>query len=80
MISGELKSFAIARNDKKWHWAKAVLSSDGKSVVVSSDKVSARFAVRYAYGSNPFAVRYAYGSNPSEAHFYSKDGLSTSPF
>jgi sialate O-acetylesterase len=60
MISGELKSFAIAGNDKKWHWAKAVLSSD---------KVSARFAVRYAYDSNP-----------REAHFYSKDGLSTSPF
>lgn len=64
---GELKRFAIAGPDKKWHWATAKI--DGDEVVVSSPEVP-----------NPVAVRYAYSMNPTGANLYNKDGLPASPF
>ena len=64
---GKLKWFAIAGKDKVWHWADAVI--DGQSVVVSSDKVAA-----------PVAVRYAFTMNPEGANLYNKEGLPASPF
>ena len=46
-----LKGFAIAGADKKFYWASA--SIVGNKVVVSSDKVTAPVAVRYAWADNP---------------------------
>ncbi|MGE5295300.1 MAG: sialate O-acetylesterase [Solirubrobacterales bacterium] len=48
---GPLKGFAIAGTDRKFVWADAVI--EGKTVVVSSDKVSKPVAVRYAWADNP---------------------------
>lgn len=64
---GELKYFAIAGADKKFVWAKATIQ--GKSVIVSSDKVP-----------QPVAVRYAWADNPEGANLYNKEGLPASPF
>lgn len=47
----EVKGFAIAGNDKQFHWAKAVI--EGNEIVVYSDKVAAPVAVRYAWADNP---------------------------
>ncbi len=47
----EVKGFAIAGSDKKFHWAKA--SIEGNEVVVYSDRVADPKAVRYAWADNP---------------------------
>ena len=65
---GKLNSFAIAGKDRKWHWANAEIKGD--TVVVSSMRVSA-----------PVAVRYAWAMNPSQRNLlYNKEGLPASPF
>jgi sialate O-acetylesterase len=68
MIKGdsELKGFAIAGSDKKFYWANANI--DGKTVLVSSEKVP-----------NPVAVRYAWAANPI-CNLYNQEGLPASPF
>lgn len=63
----ELKHFAIASEDRKFVWAKAVIR--GNKVVVSSPEVK-----------HPVAVRYAWSDNPSDANLCNKDGLLASPF
>lgn len=63
----ELKHFAIAGEDRKFVWAKAVIR--GNKVVVSSLEVK-----------HPVAVRYAWSDNPSDANLCNKDGLLASPF
>ena len=64
----KLRCFAVAGEDKVWHWADAVI--DGNTVVVSSDKVP-----------NPVAVRYAFSMNPvGGANLYNIEGLPASPF
>lgn len=62
-----LKGFAVAGDDRIWHWADAMIV-EGK-VVVSSDSVN-----------NPVAVRYAYSMNPQGANLYDKGGLPALPF
>jgi len=64
---GKRKRFAIAGEDKKWHWAYAVI--DNNTVVVSSPNVP-----------KPAAVRYAYAMNPEGCNLYNRDGLPASPF
>jgi sialate O-acetylesterase len=64
---GKLARFAIAGEDKAWHWADATI--DGNTVVVKSDKVE-----------KPVAVRYAFSMNPAGANLYNKDGIPASPF
>jgi len=65
---GKLDTFAIAGEDKKWHWADAEISGD--KVVVSSKEVP-----------SPVAVRYAWAMNPSQRNLlYNKEGLPASPF
>ena len=64
---GTLKRFSVAGADGKWIWADATI--DGDSVVVSSAKVNA-----------PVAVRYAYTNNPEGANLYNREGLPASPF
>lgn len=63
---GDLKGFAIAGEDQKFHWAKAVIQ--GNQIIVSSDEVP-----------NPVAVRYDWGNNP-EGNLYNGAGLPASPF
>lgn len=63
---GELKGFAVAGMDRKWHWAAAQIV--GNSVIVSSPSVP-----------DPWAVRYAWGMNP-EATLYNSAGLPAVPF
>lgn len=65
---GELKRFEIAGADQVWHWAKAAIHGK-ETVVVSSDKVSA-----------PIAVRYAWASNPEGANLVNSEGLPASVF
>lgn len=48
---GELKGFAIAGADQKFHWAKAEIK--GNQIVLSSADVPDPVAVRYAWGNNP---------------------------
>ncbi|MCR9117935.1 MAG: sialate O-acetylesterase [bacterium] len=64
---GKLQRFAIAGEDKKWHWAEATI--DGDTIVVKSKEVK-----------NPVAVRYAFSMNPVGANLYNKEGLPASPF
>jgi len=62
----KLTGFAIAGEDKVFHWADAKI--DGNTVVVSSDKVAKPAAVRYAWADNP------------ECNLYNKEGIPASPF
>ena len=62
-----LKYFAIAGEDRKWTWADAKIERD--AVVVSSPKVKA-----------PVAVRYAWGSGQQEANLFNKAGLPGAAF
>ncbi len=48
--SDKLQGFAIAGDDKVFHWADAVI--DGDTVVVSSPEVAKPVAIRYAWGPN----------------------------
>jgi len=47
VLDGSLQRFAVAAQDKLWHWADAVI--DGPTVLVSSPNVPAPLAARYAY-------------------------------
>lgn len=64
---GMLKRFAIAGEDRQWHWADAKI--DGDTVLVSSAKVK-----------QPVAVRYAWSMNPEGSNLYNTEGLPASPF
>lgn len=50
-VGKEISGFAIAGDDKKFYWAKAII--EGGEVVVYSDKVSKPVAVRYDWTDNP---------------------------
>jgi sialate O-acetylesterase len=63
---GKLTGFAVAGADRKFVWADAKI--EGDTVVVSSDKVAAPVAVRYAWANNP------------DCNLYNKAGLPASPF
>lgn len=53
MCSGTvLQTFAIAGEDRVWHWAEAKIVGEDKVVVWSSDVPDPR-AVRYAFNNNP---------------------------
>jgi sialate O-acetylesterase len=62
----ELRGFAIAGADRKFHWAEAHI--DGDVVVVSSRDVPSPVAVRYAWADSPVC------------NLFNKDGLPASPF
>ncbi|CAN5549161.1 sialate O-acetylesterase [soil metagenome] len=63
---GKLEGFAVAGEDRKWHWADARI--EGDAVVVRSSEVP-----------KPVAVRYAWATNPA-ASLYNGAGLPTVPF
>lgn len=62
----KLTGFSVAGEDRTFHWAEAKI--DGKTVVVSSDKVAKPVAVRYAWADYP------------ECNLTNKEGLPASPF
>ncbi len=62
----KLTGFAIAGEDKKFVWADATI--DGKTVIVSSDKIPQPVAVRYAWAGNPVC------------NLYNTDNLPAVPF
>ena len=64
--AGELTGFAIAGDDRKFHWAAARIS--GETVIVSSEQVP-----------NPTAVRYGWAANP-KCNLTNAAGLPASPF
>jgi sialate O-acetylesterase len=65
---GYLKGFAIAGEDHKFYWAKAVIAGKS-SIEVSCPEVQ-----------DPVAVRYAWGNNPDDANLYNSADLPASPF
>jgi len=62
----ELDGFAVAGEDRKFHWAQARI--EGNSVIVESSDVP-----------HPVAVRYAWGDSP-RCNLYNKEDLPASPF
>ena len=64
----ELKEFAVAGADRKWHWAEARIKGKDK-VIVRSDEVS-----------NPVAVRYAFNNNPENPNLSNDTCLPAVPF
>jgi sialate O-acetylesterase len=64
---GYVKGFALAGEDKVFHWAKAEISGD--KIVLSSADVK-----------KPIAVRYAWADNPDDLNLYNLDGLPAVPF
>lgn len=66
--SGPLDAFAIAGEDRNWHWGNAQIR--GNTVVVNSEEVA-----------RPVAVRYAWAMNPSQRNLlYNQEGFPASPF
>lgn len=63
----EARGFAVAGEDKKWHFATGSLVGKDQ-IIVSSDAVA-----------NPVAVRYAWANNPA-ANLMSREGLPVIPF
>ena len=63
---GKLKGFAVAGEDKAFHWADATIQGD--TVVVTSPEVAAPMAVRYNWANNPIG------------NLYNKEGLPAGPF
>lgn len=64
---GYVKGFAIAGEDKVFHWAKAYIENN--RVVVYSEKVG-----------KPVAVRYAWANNPDDVNLYNMEMLPAVPF
>ncbi|MFM7251039.1 MAG: sialate O-acetylesterase [Planctomycetaceae bacterium] len=62
-----LARFAIAGEDRVWHWAEARI--EGDTVACTSPRVP-----------RPVAVRYAHSMNPTGANLYNRAGLPASPF
>ena len=63
----KLQGFAVAGEDKVFHWADAVIAGD--TVVVASDKVK-----------QPVAARYGWGKEYPWANLFNKDHLPAIPF
>ncbi|HWS00631.1 MAG TPA: sialate O-acetylesterase [Prolixibacteraceae bacterium] len=65
---GYLKGFAIAGEDHKFYWAKALITGTN-TIEVSSPEVL-----------HPLAVRYGWANNPDDANLYNQADLPASPF
>ena len=63
----EVIGFAVCGEDKVWQWAKGKVTGNNK-VEVTSDKVGAPIAVRYAWSDNPVC------------NLFSNEGLPAVPF
>ncbi len=65
--SDKLQGFAVAGEDKVFHWAEAKI--DGETVVLNCPQVA-----------KPVAVRYAWSERRNWANLFNKDGLPAIPF
>lgn len=73
----QLEGFAICGWDKKWVWADAKI--DGETVLVSSPKVPAPIAVRYAWSDNPTVNLYNAADLPAQPFRTDTDTPKTHP-
>ncbi len=64
---GYVKGFAIAGEDRVFHWAKGM--QQGNNIVLWSDQVD-----------TPAAVRYGWADNPDDVNLYNGEQLPASPF
>jgi len=64
----KLDEFAIAGEDRRWHWAQAKIKGKNR-VEVWSDTVP-----------QPLAVRYAFNNNPKHPNLTNETGLPAAPF
>lgn len=64
---GPLREFAMAGEDRQFHWAEAEIIGD--RVILHSNRVP-----------DPVAVRYAWADNPHGANLYNSAGLPAAPF
>lgn len=64
---GYVNGFAIASEDRIFHWAKALIR--GNNIIVWGENVR-----------NPVAVRYAWSKNPGPLNVYNMSGLPLRPF
>lgn len=64
---GYVKGFAVAGQDKVFHWVKAY--QDGNDVVLETEEIP-----------NPVAIRYGWADNPDDLNLYNKEGLPANPF
>ena len=64
---GYVKGFAIAGEDRVFHWARGMQL--GNSIVLHCDRVK-----------QPVAVRYGWADNPDDLNLYNLEGLPASPF
>ncbi|MCP4376024.1 MAG: 9-O-acetylesterase, partial [bacterium] len=67
VADGVLKGFSIQGADKKWYWADAKIA--GKTVILTSEKVT-----------KPIAARFAFTTNTAHCNFYNAEGLPGVPF
>ena len=65
---GYLKGFAVAGENHKFYWAKAVITGINKIEVFCPEV------------QHPVAVRYGWGNNPEDANLYNIANLPASPF
>lgn len=65
---GYLRGFSIAREDRKFEFAKAYVQNDS-TVIVYHDNIL-----------SPVAVRYAWADNPDDINLYNEAGLPAFPF
>jgi sialate O-acetylesterase len=65
----QVRGFALAGEDRVWHWAQAkIVDTDKSRVLVWSEEVPRPLAVRYAWADNPVC------------NLYSAEGLPVTPF
>lgn len=63
----EVVGFAVAGEDREWHWAQARIVDENTVEVWSEEE------------DNPVAVRYGWANNP-EVNLYRREGLPATPF
>jgi sialate O-acetylesterase len=64
---GYVKGFAIAGNDRIFHWVRGM--QQGNNIILHCNRVK-----------EPVAVRYGWADNPDDVNLYNLEGMPASPF